>query len=158
NEKIALTEQAKATMEFREKRWNRFKGLAAAQAVTDSLVEEEERDYLAAKAAYEGGKAAIKKAEADWKEAKANFDAAIAEVKLKEIMVEVARKDRDRVQAQADYAKITAPFDGVITKREVDPGSFVSAAGPSSQPLLSLARTDIVTVVMKVPDNFAPLV
>src|SRR5262249_44802616 len=134
-EKSALTDQAQATMQFREKRWNRFKGLAGTQAGTEAVVEKEEKDDLAAKAAYEGGKAAKKKAQADWAESKANFEAAIADVKLKEAMVDVARKDRDRVQALADYAKITAPFDGVITNRDIDPGSFVSAAGPSSQPL-----------------------
>jgi multidrug resistance efflux pump len=157
SQKIALADQAKATMDFRAIRWNRFKGLAATQAVDKLVVEEEERDFLAAKAAYEGAKSAIKKAEANWIESKASFEAAVADVRLKQTMVEVARKDRDRVQAQVDYAKITAPFDGVIIKRDIDPGSFVhNAGGSSSQPLLSLARTDIVTVVIKVPDDFAP--
>jgi len=157
SQKTALADQAKATMDFRAIRWNRFKGLAATQAVDKLVVEEEERDFLAARAACEGAKSAIKKAEANWIEAKANFEAAVADVRLKRTMVQVACKDRDRVQAQVDYAKITAPFDGVIIKRDIDPGSFVhNAGGSSSQPLLSLARTDIVTVVIKVPDDFAP--
>jgi multidrug resistance efflux pump len=157
DQKVALAEQAKSTMTFRAGRWDRFKGLAAAQAVDKLVVEEEERDFMAAKAAYEGAKSAIKKAEANWIESKANFEAAVADVRLKQTMIEVARKDRDRVQAQVDYAKITAPFDGVIIKRDIDPGSFVhNATAASSQPLLSLVRTDIVTVAMKVPDDFAP--
>ncbi len=74
-------------------------------------------------------------------------------------MIDVARKDRDRAQALADYAKITAPFDGVITRRYVNRGSFVqNATTAHTEPLLRVERRDIVTIVMKVPDTFAPLV
>ena len=69
------------------------------------------------------------------------------------------RKDRDKAKALLDFATIRAPFDGVVTHRNVDPGSFVQdAAGGHPDPLLTLARTDIVTVYMKVPDNYASFV
>jgi multidrug efflux pump subunit AcrA (membrane-fusion protein) len=99
------------------------------------------------------------KAKADLKQAEANSRAANADLKLKEVLIEVARKDRDRAQTLADYAKLTAPFDGVIVERKVDPGDFVqNATTGQSEPLLTVARVDVVTVVMKVPDNFAPYV
>src|SRR5207302_10768348 len=65
-QKTALAEQAKATMESRALRWERFKGLAAIQGVDKLVVEEEERDFMAAQAAYAGAKSAIRNAEADW--------------------------------------------------------------------------------------------
>ena len=58
-----------------------------------------------------------------------------------------------------NYAKIRAPFRGTIVSRKVDPGSFVQNASTGHPtPVLSIARTDIVTVVMRVPDNYAPFV
>jgi multidrug resistance efflux pump len=157
--KDALVEEARPTMEFRWKRWNRYKGMAKLQGVDELQVEEEERQYGAARAAYLGAQVAVKKAKADWQEAKANLEAAIADVTLKQALVEVARRDRDRAQAQAEFARIRAPFDGEIIRRDVYPGSFVqSSATARTEPLLVVARTDIVTVSMKVPDSFAPLV
>jgi hypothetical protein len=47
----------------------------------------------------------------------------------------------------------------VIVRRDVDLGTFVqNATTGASEPLVSVARTDIVTVVARVPDNAAPLV
>jgi multidrug efflux pump subunit AcrA (membrane-fusion protein) len=55
---------------------------------------------------------------------------------------------------------IESPIDGVIVSREVDPGTFVPNATivPGAMPLVSIAKTDIVTVSMSVPDIFAPYV
>ncbi len=58
-----------------------------------------------------------------------------------------------------DYAQIKAPFDGVVVKRKVDVGTFVqNASTGQSEPILTIARNDVVTLVMKVPDNAAPFV
>jgi multidrug efflux pump subunit AcrA (membrane-fusion protein) len=64
-----------------------------------------------------------------------------------------------RARALADYARITAPFDGVVVRRNVDVGDFVQNAerGPA-EPLMTVARTDIVTVFGKLPDNVAPFI
>ena len=40
----------------------------------------------------------------------------------------------ERTQAMLNFAKITAPFSGVITMRYVDPGAFVPAATTGSTP------------------------
>src|SRR5439155_5731384 len=81
------------------------------------------------------------------------------DVELKQAFIEGARKDRDRILSLADYSRIRAPFPGVITERTVDLGDYVqSAASTRTEPLLTVARTDVVTVAMKVPDNDAPFV
>lgn len=51
---------------------------------------------------------------------------------------------------------VIAPFDGVISSRTADPGTFVAnpAIVPGVVPLLVVERTDIVTVSMKVPEAF----
>src|SRR5262249_53547728 len=104
-------------------------------------------------------KTGVQKAEADLQEAHAKLEAAQADIVLKNELIEVAKKDRDRVQVLANYAKITAPFDGKITQRNVNRGSFVqNATTAHTVPLLRVERQDIVTVMMKVPDEFASFV
>src|SRR5262249_56696844 len=91
---------------------------------------------------------AVRKAESDLAEAKAKSEAANADVTLKDALIGVAQKDRDKAQAQADYAQVKSLFDGHIKQRHVDPGSFVRIGDP----VLTVERTDIVTVTMKVVD------
>ncbi len=74
-------------------------------------------------------------------------------------MIAIAEKQRDCAQAMADFAKIRSPFNGTVIKRKVDVGTFVqNASTGQSEPILTIARTDIVTVVTKVPDHAAPFV
>ena len=56
----------------------------------------------------------------------------------------------------AALAPITSPFDGVISARSADPGLFVASAAtvPGVDSLLTVDRTDIVTISMAVPENY----
>jgi multidrug efflux pump subunit AcrA (membrane-fusion protein) len=158
-QRTAEAKQAAAIREYKEGYLARVKGLNADKVVPDDVVSEHKRDYLAAEAAAEAAQVAIQKAKADQVEKEASLEAAQADVELKAALVGVAEKDRDRAAAAAAFARVVAPFDGVIVRRNVDPGMFVQNAtsGPS-EPLITVARTDLVTVVMKLPDVAAPYV
>ncbi len=154
--KKAEVEAAEATREFRQLQLTRFEGLADDKAATLSLVAEHQRYLKAAVASSKAARAEVKKAQADKSEAEAKKDAAEDDVKLKKAMEVVAEQDRDQAKAYLDYATILAPFDGSILRRNVDPGTFVqSGATGQTEPLMTLERTDIVTVYMNVPDTFA---
>ncbi len=57
----------------------------------------------------------------------------------------------------ADYTKITSPYDGVITLRSFHRGDFIrSASEGGGVPLLAVARTDLMRVVIPVPDREVP--
>ena len=62
--------------------------------------------------------------------------------------------------ASQNSGEMIAPFDGVISSRTVDPGTFVPSAAivPGARPLITIERNDIVTISMKVPDQYASLV
>jgi membrane fusion protein (multidrug efflux system) len=157
----AAVSEAEITCDLRKTRLERFQKLAkkGEDVVTDAAVDEVKRDYRIAVADCARAEADVRKATAEWREKQATSAAALVDIQQKKIMVEVARRERDYAQVLADLTRITAPFDGVILERNVDPGSFVqNATTGSSQPLLTVARTDIVTVTMKVPDNYAPYV
>jgi multidrug efflux pump subunit AcrA (membrane-fusion protein) len=153
--------RAESVESFRGKELTRFKALAAGNSpgVTKDIVDERTQYYEAAIADTAAARASVQKANAGLSEAQAKLDAAQADVDLKSALVEVARKDYDRARATLSFATITSRFDGVITRRNVDPGSFVqNAATAHTEPMLTVARTDIMTVYMKVPDNYAPYV
>ena len=75
----------------------------------------------------------------------------------------------DRLVALVGFEQILAPFDGVITARNIDVGAFVTATGTQSAPLPSgssvapsslfeMAQTDTMQVYLAVPEADAPSV
>lgn len=68
----------------------------------------------------------------------------------------VALRPLDAAQVGSQKTILRAPFDGVVATRAVDPGTFVPSASivPGAPALLSIMRTDIVTLSMRVPDTF----
>jgi multidrug efflux pump subunit AcrA (membrane-fusion protein) len=153
--------RAESARKFREKELRRFKDLAGGRdpAVTPDVVDERTDFYEEAVAVVATARANVLKAEAGLAEAKAKLEAAKADVSLKDALIGVALKERDKARALRDYATVRAPFDGVITRRNVDPGSFVqNATTAHTDALFTVARTDIITVYMKVPDTYAPFV
>jgi multidrug resistance efflux pump len=155
----AESEKEKTTRDTRQKRLNRFRLMLDRQVVDPGVIDEEEGAYLSAVAAVKAADVAVIRAEADLREKQASLEGARTEVKLKTALVEVARRDRDRAQALLDYARVTAPFEGVITARNVDPGAFVqNATTANTEALISVARMDIVTVVFNLPDYAAAFI
>jgi multidrug efflux pump subunit AcrA (membrane-fusion protein) len=162
----AAVNEANETCDLRKVRYERFKLLAregtkeGTKVVVPEVLDEAGRDYRIAMDTCAKAEANVRKASAEWKEMKATSAAALADIDHARALVATARKERDHAQALADLTKITAPFDGVIIERNVGPGSFVQNAttGGGGDALLTIARTDIMTVSMKVPDNYAPYV
>ena len=73
----------------------------------------------------------------------------------------MAQADRDRAAAILGYARITAPYNGVVSRRGVDTGTFVQPPGgnPSvAAPLFEVVRTDLVRIFVDVPEADSPLV
>jgi membrane fusion protein, multidrug efflux system len=70
--------------------------------------------------------------------------------------VEVQRADLRRLTKTKSFARVTAPFAGLITQRSIDRGSLVTAGNAS--PLFRLIMTDPVRVFLQVPQDVAPSV
>lgn len=74
---------------------------------------------------------------------------------------QMAKASLERAQTLVNYATITAPFDGVITKRYVDPGALVQASGNSSTqtlPVVHLAENSRLRLDFPVPEYAVPKV
>ncbi len=62
-----------------------------------------------------------------------------------------------RLQEQVGYSRITAPFAGVITRRNIDIGNLIDA-GSGTKLLFTLAKSDQLRAYIYVPQNYAPQV
>src|ERR1700722_13495419 len=159
-EKEADVSEAEATASFRKQELARFEGLAREdKAITANIVEERRKFYEAAVAASARARATVEKAQAAEKSAKAKLQEAKADEKLKSSLILVAEKDRDLARELMGFGTLRAPWDGGVAPRTVAPGRFVQNSASSPGPaLLSLERTELVTVYSNIPDNFAPYV
>ena len=79
-----------------------------------------------------------------YEQAKANLDAADANVR--------------RLEQLEAFKHVYAPFSGVLTKRNVDPGALINAGsigGAAGKELFDIARVDPLRVYVYVPQNYA---
>jgi membrane fusion protein (multidrug efflux system) len=69
--------------------------------------------------------------------------------------VEAARHAADAVRELEGYLRVTAPFSGVITERNVHPGALVGpAGGPGTAPMLRLIDNNRLRIVVPVPEAY----
>jgi len=77
---------------------------------------------------------------------------ATANVSAMKATIQVNEADVLRLTTLQAFQKLTAPFDGVVTARNVDPGDLVTADNPGSERLLfRIQDTDPVRVFVDVP-------
>ncbi len=82
-----------------------------------------------------------------YQQAIANLDAADANV--------------HRLEQLESFKHVYAPFSGVLTKRNVDPGALINAGsigGAAGKELFDMARVDPLRVYVSVPQNYAPAI
>lgn len=156
---VADVKKAEADRNFRKREFERYTALAADNAGSKQVADEKELGYLSARSAYDSTVAKQHAVESDLKILKAKLASANADVKTKEAKVAVASADREKTRVLAEYAKLKAPYAGTITRRTVDPGEYVhSPSSDKATPLFTIARTQSVTVVMRVPEKEVPQV
>lgn len=64
-----------------------------------------------------------------------------------------------RLEQLEGFKRVYAPFSGVITKRNVDPGALINAgAGASGREMFDMARIDPLRVFTSVPQAYAPFI
>jgi RND family efflux transporter MFP subunit len=152
-EVAALLDKYNADVTYHRGEYERYVELAKARSIQEKVVAGELNLLRAAEASLSAAKARVASAQADLqvdqaKQLQAQADLVSAHARLK-----VALADLDRTLVLMRYARITAPYDGVITRRYVHPGAFIqSGAEGKTDPLLSLARVDRLRIVTEVPE------
>lgn len=131
----------------------RIQELQAERNVADSAVHFTELSYKRWQAAVPAGVVAIQ--ERDQK--KSEWDEAIAKLKAADAQITSGEADLARLKHLQEFKSVEAPFDGVITARQVDKGSLVTAGSTTNTtPLFTIAKYDTVRVFVDVPEAAAP--
>lgn len=64
------------------------------------------------------------------KSAQANYEMALSKGRQVKARIEQAEQARSAAGVARSYSQITAPFDGVVTEKSVDPGSLATPGAP----------------------------
>ncbi len=83
---------------------------------------------------------------------KAALKAAEAEASTAKTTVDVARKKLKESQIMIAYATLQAPFDGVVSQRNLDPGGLVHS-GPQKNPLFTIIHSKKVRIRAAIPER-----
>ena len=88
---------------------------------------------------------------------KQDVDNANGDYEAKQAMVQSAQHNVDRLQQLQGFAKIYAPFDGVITARNTDVGALIDSgsSGGAARELFHIAATRQLRVYINVPQAFS---
>jgi RND family efflux transporter MFP subunit len=93
--------------------------------------------------------------------ADAQVSAAKSKINSSEQRIRVSQADQARVKTLFQYAMITAPFTGVVTKRYANSGSLIQA-GTASQtqamPVVRLSENGLLRLALPVPESAVPLI
>ena len=86
----------------------------------------------------------------------ADVAAANANIVAAEATVAANQANVARLQQMQNFERIVAPFDGVITQRNVERGDLVSASvSAGGKPLFSIAQSDTLRIYVDVPQSEA---
>lgn len=81
----------------------------------------------------------------------ASLATAQAGVKVSEANLKVQQATVERLKALTAFERVTAPFDGVVTTRNVEVGDLVNADQGTGTPLFRVDEDDVLRVAIRVP-------
>jgi len=127
--------------------------LGSQVAAALSNIKSREAIYLASKANYdrlfETSKTPGTISPNDLEQAAARKNADLAQL-------DAAKATYRQIQELQSYLQIRAPFNGVITARNVDPGAYVGPSGKGSEmPLFTLQEQKKLRLVISVPEAYS---
>ena len=123
---------------------------AELQAAISKLVEAQQ-NAIASSEKYERLSAAAKE---PGSVSPLDIDNALAKMKADQAMVSAERSDVESVRTMESYLNIYAPFDGIITQRNIAPGALVSPGKSSEQPMLVLQDINKLRLVVYIPEDY----
>jgi RND family efflux transporter MFP subunit len=141
--------EVKAQRDFADITAKRWKNMADFGSVSLQSRDEKVTNLAAEDANLDDAKADLAAAEANVNTARSQVVVANANVNAKESTVQ-------RFQAEQAFKFVRAPFEGIITERNVDPGALITAGSSSrALELFQLAKIDTLRIYVNAPQTVA---
>jgi multidrug resistance efflux pump len=154
----AARSRTKANYDRWESEYNRMTGLVQRKVIDQQSLDETRHQFKAAESAQQEVEAKVRSTKAAALESQARRAKAAADIAAAKSHIQVAQAEAGRTLALLQYAKIRAPYNGIVTRRTVSTGDFLQpGTGSMARPLFVVARSDVVRVVVEVPENDAVL-
>jgi RND family efflux transporter MFP subunit len=124
----------------------------------DQQLAQAQADLVRAKADLEFARSSLERFEAadrDGAVAKEDLDQRRNAVHTAEASVHASAATVQGLTVQQRFERVTAPFKGRVTQRNVDVGALItSGSGSTTTPLFTLAQNDVLRVYVNVPQPF----
>jgi membrane fusion protein (multidrug efflux system) len=129
--------------------------LSSQLAAAQSRIHSQEAVYLSSKATYDR---LLETSKTPGTISQNDLDIAFAKQKSDFAQLDAVRASYREVNNTREYLEIRAPFDGIITARNVSAGAYVGPTGKGSdQPIFTLQQQSKLRLVISVPDAYAGL-
>jgi RND family efflux transporter MFP subunit len=165
--KIQEAEAGIARADSDVKRWQieseRGSKLIGRGVYDQQTLDEMHNQLASSQAAQNEARAKHASASATFDESSARLSKAEADVLVARARLAVAKAEYAQWKAWLHYSELRAPFDGVVTLRNVHTGHFLQpsnsgSTSKASDPLFTLMRSDIMRLTVQVPELDAALV
>ncbi len=83
-----------------------------------------------------------------------NADERVTDAASKQAKVKSAQANVERLKALADFKKIVAPFDGVVTARNTDVGALITSGSSAGAPMFVVADIHKLRLYVNVPQTY----
>ncbi|UZR98663.1 efflux RND transporter periplasmic adaptor subunit [Chondrinema litorale] len=121
-------------------------------AAAESRLKSQEAIYLASKATYNR---LLETSKTPGTISPNDLEMADAKQKSDMAQLEAAKAAHYEIMANKDYLEIRAPFNGIITARNVSAGAYVGPTGKGSDsPIFTLQQQDKLRLVISVPEQY----
>jgi RND family efflux transporter MFP subunit len=87
-----------------------------------------------------------------------DLDNANGDLAARRAMMQSAEANVKRLEEMESFKRVYAPFTGIITQRNVDPGTLINAGngGNATKEMFDLAQIDPMRVYVAVPQSYSP--
>ncbi len=153
----ASVQRSKSEHEFHDKQYQRMRELHQLNSVEKRVVDEQLNQLQGAEAGELTARSAVATAKAQADTAVAKVARAESELLVAKAKLDVMRAELARTATLLSYTQITSPYDGLVTQRNFHRGAFIRAADQGGEvPLFRVDRTDLMRIVVQVPERDVP--
>lgn len=156
-QKKAEVKRAGSNLKYRKKQYDRYQELVRYKSIDQRLVDEEFERLESAEAWKDAATAGVETAVAEVEAKKALVAQAQADLAAADANVDVADAALQKAQVFVEFTKLRSHYDGRVTARYFHNGDYIRSASQGEQtPLLVIQRTDLMRLVIQVPDADVP--